>query len=225
MEWTVLSKSVAVFLKPAGARVARAYAKNFAVRNFVSSCPGRSFCPGRVFGSGCFACLVPSRCTKPCPLPCDGSGLLRTAFLQGEWGDAECGLSVFTKSMLSAYGKTGPSWCVCLRKPYFAAERNGSSPGNGKGRSSPIIYSVWSGDRSVYERSCRCRRCAAGFGDDSPWHFVMATCNEKSGSIKSCRSFSLWVCSVLPESFAPGLFVRRRRNAADETGIFVECLA
>lgn len=102
---------------------------------------------------------------------------------------AECGLFVFTKSMLPAYGKTGPSWCVCLRKPYFAAERNGSSPGNGKGRSSPIIYSVWSGDRSVYERSGRCRRCAAGFGDDSPWHFVMATGNEKSGSFLCCRSF------------------------------------
>ncbi len=117
----------------------------------------RAVCADRV------AYLVPGSRMKPFPLPCVRSELLRTAFLQDEWGDAECGLSVFTKSVLPAYGKAGPSWCVCLRKSYFAAERDGYRRGTVRGVLLLFIYSVWPGDRSVYERIGRCRQVCGRF--------------------------------------------------------------
>ena len=200
-----------------------AYAKNFAVRNFVSSCPGRSFCPGRVSGSGCLPCSEPLREAVPASLRRFRSA--SDGVSAGRIGRYPCRVICV---LHEGERKPRPSWYVCLPRilrPDGMGRRSRDIIGRG--------FPVWHDGRKIGP-------CASGAGGAAEPD-RRAACFE-SGRSASCRSdgrkrkraAAFYAVALLPGAGLSGstgflrfgpLRPQAGKNAADETGTWTGCLA
>ena len=189
--------------------VVRAYAKNFAVRNFVSSCPGRSFCPGRVSGSGCLPCSEPLREAVPASLRRFRSA--PDGVSAGRIGRYPCRVICV---LHEGERKPRPSWYVCLPlilRPDGMGRRSRDIKGvafpygmtvgrSARVRPEPAVPRSPRGERPV-SRAVAPRRVGAMAGNEKERQLFMLSL--------FCRARD---CPVRPDSSASGPCVRRREK-------------